>query len=532
MSDKFTDIQLAAIARSQGCVTDDLKRRWIVQYGKSFYIMGTEGEYLKPITKGELANSLRRDLLYVPGVDRPCGIDWYKRKDDVLASKSVDEILFDHCTVARDVIADMSLSRSYYDAKDQVMYEAVCPLAKVAVVYHEQIAEWLRLLGGTQHDKLLDWIATMHQVNLPTCALLFTGKSGAGKELLAQGLARRWRRVKAPTELARIMEGFNEDLARCPLVFCDENMPTMRSGKRGVLADLRNMIMSSSRTLSRKFLSNASLIGAIRLILAANNPNMLSCQEDMTSDDQEATSLRFMHIRVSPEPVAYLASIGGRAATEGWVRDGLIAEHVAWLEQNRQVQPGDRSIVRGDASDLQRQLLVSNRHTSLVLEWVVRHLANGAQSNSQILIGNGSVLVNTAVIAASWGQYIKSDFVPSTTRIGTALRNLAMEGEVRLDWPAGTKVTEVRYKRLKPEYLYEWSLQNQIGSPDLIKSRIDAALDVEDLKKSGGAPLGGFGGGYGSNGSGSNSGVRYASASADVSSSATTGTSFFDDLDR
>lgn len=498
MAEKFSDADLNQIATEQKCSVAELKTRWIIQQGRAFYIVGSDGKYARPISKGELAQSLRRDLLRVPVRVAPsgspssvAGIEWYHKRDDVQIEKSVDEILSEHCTVARSAVADMSLKCSFYDAVDQVMYEAVCPLNDVTPVFHPAIAEWLRLFGGPQHDKLLDWIATMTRIDRPSCALLITGKSGAGKEMLAQGLARRWRKVRAPTELGRVLEGFNEDLARCPLVFCDESMPYTRGGKKGALADLKSMIAASSRTLARKFLSNADLIGAVRLILAANNNRMLENSDDATIDDQESTAGRFMHVKVNTQPGEYLRAIGGRNATESWVAGGQLAEHAAWLEKNRVVEFGSRRfIVDGDATDLQRQLMVNNKSTSLILEWLVRFLLAESPSSIQAIIGNGELLVNSTTISSQWNAYVKSDFAPSTTAIGNGLRTLSVV-ERRHYWgdiTSGARGREVRYQSVKPDFIYEWAEQNQVGVPAELKERIEAVIDIKKLLKEGTLP--------------------------------------------
>lgn len=482
---KFSDIEVAALAKKHNCDVQSLVRRWIIQQGRSFYVLGPEGEYLRPIMKGELAQSLMRDLKRVPApAASAAGIEWYKARGDNLVRKNVDDLLFDYCTVARSVVADMSLARSAYDAKEQIFYEAVCPLRDVTPRFHEPIAEWLRLFGGPQHNKLLDWIATLTRTDRPSCALLVTGKSSAGKELLAQGLARRWKWANTPTELGRVLDGFNEDLARCPLVFCDEKLPATRGGKQTALADLRSMIAASSRTLARKFLSNADLIGALRLILAANNNNLISSSDDMSIDDQEATAIRFLHIKVDEKSGNYLKSIGGRDTTDAWVAGNMVAEHAAWLEKNHVITTwGHRFIVEGDASDIQRQLLVNNKNTSIILEWVVQFLVAGSASSSAALVGNGDVLINATTVSSSWNQHVRSDFVPSTTRIGASLRVMALR-EVRHDWAsADGKLREVRYQAINPEFIYEWSRQNQVGDPDALRRRVEAKLDIEEMKR-------------------------------------------------
>lgn len=489
----FTQEELVAIAARHRCAVPELKKRWIIQHGKSYYVMGADGEYKKPIMSQELGQSLMRDLQRVPsaqmGSTASPGIQWYKKKGDELVRRSVEDLLHDYCGHARYAFADMGLQQSWFDPDSETFYEAACQLASVTPVYHEQINTWLQLFCGPKFSKMLDWLATLTQLERPSCGLLITGAPSAGKEMLAQGLARRWKRSKAPTELKRIVNDFNEDLTRCPLVFCDENLPS-KNGKRTALLDLRDMVAASSRTLARKFLSNTDLIGAIRLILAANNNRMLEDQGEQTTEDQHATAIRFMHIIVNENPALFLKSIGGRKTTEAWVAGGQIAEHVAWLEKNHEVtSSNDRFIVMGDAVDVQQKLLVNNKYVSLILEWIVRFIialpedGMGIGNTQQILIGNGKVLINSTVVSANWSQHVRSDFVPSMTRIGSVLRNLS-NGDDRIEWPDKPgKPKEIRYHSINPRYIEEWSKQNLVGSPEDLRARIDRFLDVAKMKE-------------------------------------------------
>lgn len=486
----FSESTLDFLLQRHRCASAaELSRRWIIQAGKSFYVMGADGEYLRPITRGELPQSIMRDLRRVPSRDmHPSGIEWYKNKTENPQRKSIEEILASHCTVARGVLADMSRPASDYDAEAENFYEAVCPLADTAPVYHPQIAEWLKRLGGDQHEKLLDWIATLTRTDRPSCALALTGKPGAGKELLAQGLARRWRWARTPTELGRIVDHFNEDLTSCPLVFCDENLPSSH-GRKMSLADLRSMIAQSTRTLSRKFISNANLIGCIRLILAANNHTMFASSEAMTVDDQEANAVRFLHLKIGPEPAEYLRDIGGRAATEAWVAQSQIAEHAAWLERNRSVRYGARFIVEGNATEIQRYLLVTNKHTSPVLEWITHFLVADTPNSAAALAGNGRFLVNATTLSSNWQQYVKNSFAPTTTALGIALQTLS-SGNVRVEWPdASVKrgARDVRYCAIGADLICEWALQNNVGDVSLLRQKLDAAIDMDMLKKKAGS---------------------------------------------
>lgn len=500
----FTDDEIAALAAKHGCDVEDLAKRWIIQYGKSFYVMGPDGEYKKPIMREELGQSLLRDLQRVPTEkQRPTfGIDWTKkdRKGDQVL-RPVEELVRNYCGHARYALADMQLQKSWFDADNETFYEAACPLADVKPVHHEQIAAWLKIFAGPQEEKLLDWIATLTRLDRPTCGLLLTGAPSSGKEMLAQGLTRRWRRSKAPTELKRIINDFNEDLTRCPLVFCDESLPASKNGRRLTGHDLRDMVATTGRTLARKFISNTDLLGSIRLILAANNHRMLESPDEQSRDDQHAMDIRFLHVRVTQAAADYLKSIGGRDATESWVAGGQIAEHAAWLEANRAVAPSlDRFVVMGDATDVQQQLLVNNKHAALVLEWLTRHIAAEGANSQQILVGNGKIYVNASIVASGWNQHVHSDFVPSMTRIGSALR-MVSTGEHRIDWPAADgKVKEVRYHDVASRYVLEWSKQNQVGGAEALQATINRTVDVAKMIEDAKGPVHTNGAQNGSNG--------------------------------
>src|SRR5690606_32527461 len=127
-------------------------------------------------------------------------------------------------------------------------------------------------------EKLIDWVASVMRLDRQSCAIYIDGAPGVGKNLLATGLARLWHTGGA-SELGRVLEGFNDVLTQCPLVFADEALPQ----RRGITAELRRLIGSTARNLNRKFLPVCNLDGAIRLIIAGNNDRLLDTGEDLSS---------------------------------------------------------------------------------------------------------------------------------------------------------------------------------------------------------------------------------------------------------
>lgn len=469
----YTDNEVNAFAKQQNTNIQGFRKRWIIQKGAQYYVY-VNGDYQKPLDAGELDVSLPRDL-------SPAVANGFVEFDTRNAKgeprrKSSKELLTDYASVARTIVARLDLGHSYYDEATQTFYEATCPLRPLVAQYNSNIDAWLRLLGGTKPDLLLDWIATVSNLDKQSSALYLQGPPGTGKSLLSQGLARLWH-MGGPTELVRVLGDWTADLSKCPLIVADEQIPQSFRGQR-TSAELRSLIGNPARTLTRKYAHNADLVGAIRLILSANNADMLVFDETLSQADLEAVAGRFLHIIGNKNATQYLNSI----STAGWVDNDLIAKHALWLRDNRRVIPGRRFLVEGSARDVSKQLATRGSVAGRVAEWLVRYLCetpasqlaasiSSPQQMDLARVGNGQYLVNTNAIVTFWEQYAKSKQLPSTPQVGSALRNLSTK-QVR----AGKK----RYFVIDIEAISSWSEGNLIGDPLTIQERINQELMLKD----------------------------------------------------
>ena len=303
-----------------------------------------------------------------------------------------------------------------------------------------------------------------------TCALYLAGKRGVGKGLLAAGLARLWHEG-GPTELAQVIGNFNADIAKCPFVFLDEGLPKKHGD---VSTQLRALIGTSTRTLARKHLPNVPLRGAIRLLIGANNENVLAMgDESMSLDDLEAIAGRFLHVSVDPRAAEWLkhAKEIDPSLTDRWVEGGLLARHALWLRESRPVARGKRFLVEGIATTMHRRLLMQGAVPGLVFEWITRFVIDPtklyrvyATQHAEPLarVGEGSLLVNTAALVDCWKIYMREDGErrPSFKRIGEVLRAIS-EGETRYPAPSGS-----RFHRISIDLVRSWSQENQMGEDE------------------------------------------------------------------
>lgn len=457
----YTPDDLKNFSTSQDTTDDDFKKRWIIQHTNAFYVF-YNGTYLYPIPKEVLPLSLRDDLAPAEKL----GVTlWTFKTDGNPRKMTVPEILDAYGTRARQARGSLMLSESTYDPKTQIFWEAMCPPRPITPRFDQAIDTWLRLLGGAEADQLLNWIAALDRLDVQNSALYLSGKAGAGKTLLAHGLARRWTEA-GPTELSDVVGGaFNAGISKCPLVFGDEAMHCST-------AELRRLVGSSAHTLKRKYLPNVELDGALRVILADNGGRMLiRDREEISGDDLDAVACKFLHIAVEQDPVDYLRSIGGRSGTSDWVTGDKIAAHALWLAQTRQFVPGGRFIVEGHVTSMTRLLATQGTAPGLVCEWIVSYLdrpiPNIAQQKTAI-VGGGKILINVDAISIHWGDYVHSERqAMSKARIGSALRNLS-SGTKRV----GTK----RYHDVRPELILEWSEKNLVSDPLTLRAKVEAPL--------------------------------------------------------
>lgn len=459
---------------------DQWRRRWIIQKGEFFYVYGPKG-YGKPIARGELEVSLPRDLSPLP----PAYFAWKKMTGDgIFRDKTPTEILKELATVATGIVSLMTAEKSYYDADTQTFYEVCAPLRQLEPVFDEQCDRWLRILGGSKQEKLLDWLATLSDLRRPSSALFITGKSGTGKNMLAIAASRLWTN-SGFTPMAEVLSGWEENLQKCPLVVADEELPKQFNGTMSTEA-LRALITTESRPLHRKFMPNADLRGNVRVMLLANKEDMIQIgDENLGKDALEAVAARFLHVRASAEASQYLVEIGGRngkgdlKGTSDWIEDGdRLTKHLFWLKENRKVAYGNRFVVEGDLGEMKKKLAIQGSVPSLVAQFVVRFLENPKKYNKllvekPIVVQDGQIYVSASSLCDSWELLGGHRGAPLLKTVNMALENMAVgDHQDRVRVGTGPQSTYKRYWRVDPEYLFAFAENNTAVDVDVVKENI------------------------------------------------------------
>lgn len=462
----YTDMQLATWAVEQDCETiDEFSRRWIVEHNDRFFLF-VDGDYLDSVTFSGLKTTIRRDFSRSPvKLMVPDDKGGEKRRP-------IEDVRDQHSSLARQMNYTYLRNRSFYTPTGGGRLEIASAVTRVRPArFHADIDQWLRLLDPK--GRLLDWIATIDMRERYTSAVYFDSVKGTGKTLLANGLAKLWTEG-TPTSLEEIIGGFNATLLRCPLVFADEALPK----KAGITAWLRAFIGRTSHPINEKHKAPTYLLGASRLILAANNNRIFNTDEELSERDIEAIGDRILYLQVDHEPVKHLRGLAQKGVDLiSWERE-KIAEHALWLIANRKVDTSDRFLVSGNSSEFSSNLILSNQLASQVVEWLARYFARPFET-PLVQVGSGEVWINVEALTnpTTWERYMPASLPLSLDKLTRALRAIS-SGEATV---YVTPDAPTRFARILGERVMAWIGQFGASSLEVVRARI--AADNEHITR-------------------------------------------------
>lgn len=281
--------------------------------------------------------------------------------------KALETLLLEYSNVVRSVDANYNAKENTYDVSKAHLTLATAPRRALQAHFHPEIDTWLRLLGGDDTDSVCDWIRSVFRLELPSPALYLWGQSGAGKTLLAYGLARIWENPL--TNFATVLESFNAGLARNPLVLADEGFPPETK-----FTWLRSFLSTSARDVNEKFRPQYTLKGHVRMIVTANPPDAFEFgKKALTAEDALAIGERVIQIEVGREARRYLEQLVASLASEHpndpapldthWIQENRIAEHALWLaQQPLTTAPGRWAVVAKSRKNGFESHLVEERY--------------------------------------------------------------------------------------------------------------------------------------------------------------------------
>ena len=263
------------------------------------------------------------------------------------------QILTMYGGVATKLTYVSGLADARYDWRESTMTVGIHQLTAQKAQHHDQVDVWLRKLGGTDPEGLLDWLSCVtYTQTQPLCALYLAGSPGIGKSLLARGVSSLW--SAPPVDYNSVMNSsFNAEMTLSPLLFADEGIIVDKNNAAKASQVFRNVVAGTDHFINAKYKAPQVMQAAMRVLITANNDDGLPFRESLGRAGIEAIVQRVMYIHSGPEAREYLLSLGGREGVVGWAPEdnspGQIAEHLLWLRDNRSVTKaeGQRFLVEG-----------------------------------------------------------------------------------------------------------------------------------------------------------------------------------------
>jgi len=478
----YTEAELAMFAASYGIGEPEFRRRWVLLCGGAYYFF-VNGAYIGPIVGVDATLAAHRYLAPAP-LELETR-DVYGRA----TRKAIDAIALDYGTQVRFSYADLNADTAVFDAPASTLIEAPAPLRPLSAKYDETVNEWLAVLAGDRVGVVLDWLSYVTDLSRPCAALYLQGAVGAGKTLLAVGLADLWSEY-GPSTLVQAFANFNEGIMRCPLVLADESIPRDFRGNAKT-AELREFIQQRSRPLTRKNIRDSVLNGATRLIITSNNKNLLQTNEALTPHDIKAIADRIIHIPVPDSATAWMEARPNIATR--WKETKAIARHALWVVENRAKNPDPpRFLVRLENDGLSAEIAFNSAMGSAVSHWLVSFLENfhrllQGKSVHSSAFGIGvnvtcdALMVSTTAITDNWGVFktnVKED--RATIRaVGMALGSIAAR-RTEYGFPNGTRRT-VHVVELKN--LAVWADEIGVKLPELLSNAKKLHVFLQGVKE-------------------------------------------------
>lgn len=479
-AEPYTTEELELYASKAGCTPAEFMHRWILQHGGAYYYF-VAGNYRGPISR-EAAKEAAHQFL-APAVPLGVQLETFNKTGDV-AKKTISELVMQYGTVVEHVVLDMQAQTTHLETATGTLIVATCPQRKLEAKYDPVVKEWLRLLAGPLYPKLEEWISWLTSLEFPCVALFLEGRPGAGKSLLAKGLSRIWTE-NGPTMLDQVMGNFNAAFAKCPLALADEIMPKDMRG-HGRTAELRLLIQQTLRPYKQKNLPDATLRGAGRIIIAANNRSILEDENNLTIDDIHAIIGRILHIEVSAEAAAFLKDVG-------WIDPDRIACHALWLMENIEKSKNPpRFLVESVPGRLHRTISSSSAAGSALAHWLVQFLLKpGVLRDTQrpfdssahwVRVDKGELCVNVNAPTDHWEVYpTRTDpKLAQLKYLSHALAGLSKDGRGRQITVNGQRKW---FRVVRFEDLAEFASAMGLAEPDELRTAMEKVELLDQMKK-------------------------------------------------
>jgi len=451
----------------------------LTKKGSSYYVFHEgEGYDAPPNDKSEKA---ARELeMHSPSLHQE-----YMRTEN--GKKSASAMLRDHATMIESVKLSYIEDENRFDPAERELVVGVANLQHgLEPRYHERSALLIDKIGGERAEKLRKWLVSMLYLQYGACMLYLSGPPQSGKTALMNGIAKLW--GSNPVDFEDATGDFQSELQRSPFIFADEEVPDDDNGSSSS-AILRRMIGTRGRSIEKKFEAPQQLEGNLRVGVAANNLRALPGAEMVGPDDVQALQDRIGHIHVSQDVRPWLNEQAARetngdlsAYFEPVVEGHGLAEHILYLDEHNDFEPGGRFFIDGWESELTRRLSLDYGDTRQVARAIIDVILSGTRTNA-VRFGDGDVKANAMKLQNAWNRICNLRAPRSRDAFENAIDLLAdgRDAEVN-ERPEGASYA-IPYTKLDTSKLEIVCGDESIGTVDGLRRQINTPSDDLELEE-------------------------------------------------
>lgn len=397
---------------------EDGPRVLVTPTGSTWYARNDEGRWVGPSTGDAIAPMLLAAL--EPAASRgEIQIREFTPKGPRLKSPPALLLeLGERIDTARIVLG---ATHNVYDPSSGIFSEAAARPILRTPKYSARFDGFLRAFAAESYEDLKRWLALAPKLEEPIAALCLLGKRGAGKGLLAGVIASLWTDA-GPAMAQSVFGSHNAEILRCPLIFADEALPKGVS----VSGALREIVQARQHTIRRKYLPDTVAHGAVRLVIAANNEEILSLDERLGPEDIAAIQERFfIPCAGTPVEARFAAACEvSRLHAEQIVEEG--PAHILWLSQNATIERRGRFWIT-DAPAPMSALVTQGGDRSDVILWIVRWMEKPQRlvDGKSFVDVDGEIHLSFNDILNRWDAYMPDVDRPRVQDLRVALRALS-----------------------------------------------------------------------------------------------------------
>lgn len=319
-----------------------------------------------------------------------------------------------------------------WDPDTQTLALNYLPAIRATPSHHDNVHAWL-MAGLSECDEptktaVLDWLATVTTLDMPTSAIYLHGPPGTGKGMFVNAVASIWGSRVKPIPLETAIGQWNYELSFSPIVHLDEGAKVDEISTNR----FRTLVAERHHHLTEKHKPNYELVGCPRVIVTANNNDALKFGDVPSLNDMKAIAGRILYVPWSARAAEHL---GPHTVEQGWVLGeeggpGLIAEHILSLDRVSERGKADRYLVEGVPCDFHRDLVIALPRNQEVLDAICQALQAPQIHRKGIswTRGKGAVNVSLEYLFANWATLCVSGKRYNRANLAYALNALSEEG--------------------------------------------------------------------------------------------------------